>query len=31
MGYQEKVMGLTVSAGGMRWQEQVVIRLEVVN
>jgi hypothetical protein len=31
IGYRESVVGLTASLGDMRWQEQVVIRLEVVN
>ena len=30
-GYQEKVVGLTVSSEGVRWQEVAIIRLEVVN
>jgi len=31
LGYQEKVVGLSVSSGGVRWQERVVVRLEVVD
>jgi len=31
LGYQEKSVGLTASSGDERWQEQAVIRLEVVN
>lgn len=31
LGYQERFVGLTASSGGVRWQEQAVIRLEVVN
>jgi len=31
LGYQEKVVGLTVSSEGVRWQEVAIIRLEVVN
>jgi len=31
LGYQEKVVGLSLSSGGVYWQEQVLIRLEVVD
>jgi len=31
LGYQEKVVGLTVSSEGVSWQEVAIIRLEVVN
>jgi hypothetical protein len=31
LGYQEKVVGLTVSSEGVSWQEEVIIRLEVVD
>ncbi len=30
LGYQEKVVALDAFSGGIRWQERVVIRLEVV-
>ncbi|PMB17265.1 DUF1573 domain-containing protein [Fischerella thermalis] len=30
-GYQEKVVGLTVSSEGVSWQEEAIIRLEVVD
>jgi hypothetical protein len=31
LGYQESVVGLTVSSDGVSWQEVATIRLEVVN
>jgi len=30
-GYRESVVGLTVSSDGVRWQEEVIIRMEVVD
>jgi len=31
LGYQEKVVGLTVSSEGVSWQEVAIIRMEVVD
>jgi hypothetical protein len=30
-GYRESVVGLTVSSDGVSWQEEVIIRMEVVD
>jgi len=30
-GYRESVVGLTVSSNGVRWQEEVIIGMEVVD